>query len=142
MQGSETGPDPQDQAEVFDETHVDDDGSGDVDFEEMERVLDVTHDPQDGSFGLTDRYEGHGPVTTTSDRIEAEADSLLGLPPSAKDDQEDQPPSSPEEIELVFTGLLRNQKGAQASAAHWEAKHLSDEDLIALGYTPDREKDA
>ena len=137
----DTGFDAQDQAEVFDETHVDDDGSGDVDFEEMERVLDVTRHRDDAA--LAD-FEDHNPRpdSSASDEIEAQADALLGLDAAAADPDEDEDasdPSSPDEVELVFTGLLRNQKGAQASAAHWEAKRLSDEDLTRLGYGPDSE---
>jgi hypothetical protein len=30
-------------------------------------------------------------------------------------------------------------RGAQASAAHWEAKRLSDDDIADLGYGPDQE---
>ena len=138
MQGSETGPDPQDQAEVFDETHVDDDGSGDVDFEEMERVIDLTHRPEDGSTGLDAPYDLHPSRSEASARIEAEADALLGV--AHADPEDETPASGPEEVELVFTGLMRNQKGAQASAAHWEAKRLSDEDVNRLGYGPDSEE--
>ncbi|MNU01803.1 hypothetical protein D3C72_2453160 [compost metagenome] len=50
--------------------------------------------------------------------------------------------SSPDEVELVYAGLMRNQRGAQASAAHWEAKRLSDDDIEDLGYGPDREETA
>jgi hypothetical protein len=46
--------------------------------------------------------------------------------------------SGANEIELVYAGLMRNQRGAQASAAHWEAKRLSDDDLEDLGYGPEQ----
>ena len=47
----------------------------------------------------------------------------------------------PDEVELVYSGLMRNSRGAQASAAHWEAKRLSDDDIEDLGYGPDSEDD-
>jgi len=47
----------------------------------------------------------------------------------------------PDEVEFVYTGLMRNVRGAQASAAHWEAKTLSDDDIAGLGYGPDGEED-
>jgi len=31
---------------------------------------------------------------------------------------------------------MRNRRGAQASAAHWEARRLDDDDIEALGYAP------
>lgn len=43
------------------------------------------------------------------------------------------------EVELIYSGLMRNVRGAQASAAHWEAKRLSDDDIADLGYGPDQE---
>ena len=47
----------------------------------------------------------------------------------------------PDEVELVYSGLMRNARGAQASAAHWEAKTLSDDDIAGLGYGPDGDED-
>lgn len=47
----------------------------------------------------------------------------------------------PDEVEFVYTGLMRNVRGAQASAVHWEAKTLSDDDIAGLGYGPDGEED-
>ncbi len=133
---------PQDQAEVFDETHVDDDGTGDVDFEEMDPVLDVTRNRGDVAIDAFDNDEPEREARSSRDRIEADADALLGLNGSraARDDEDSEVPSAPDEIELVYTGLMRNQRGAQASAAHWEAKRLSDEDLNKLGYSPDSEE--
>jgi hypothetical protein len=32
---------------------------------------------------------------------------------------------------------MEDARGAQASAAHWEARTLSDDDIEALGYGPD-----
>ena len=51
------------------------------------------------------------------------------------------PQEAPDEVELVYTGLMRNARGAQASAAHWEAKRLSDDDIADLGYGPDGDAD-
>ena len=47
----------------------------------------------------------------------------------------------PDEVELVYSGLMRNARGAQASAAHWEARRLSDDDISGLGYGPDGDED-
>jgi len=78
------------------------------------------------------------------DGIEAEADALLGVDSVriSETDAGGEVGSSPGEIELVYTGLMRNQRGAQASAAHWEAKRLSDDDIQDLGYGPDSEEKA
>ena len=41
------------------------------------------------------------------------------------------------EVELVYSGLMENERGAQASAAHWEARRLDDDDIEQLGYGAD-----
>jgi hypothetical protein len=78
------------------------------------------------------------------DGIEREADALLGVDGENRDqiDAEGGPASAPDEIELVYSGLMENERGAQASAAHWEAKRLSDDDITDLGYGPDGDQDA
>jgi len=121
------GTDAQDLAEVFDETHLDEEGDDFALHEEMTDVFDATRDRQ---RPLPSRLSPRDPPDSNPrEDLEARADTLLahtlkGLP------QED------EEIELVYTGLMRNQRGAQASAAHWEARNLSDEDIHRLGYSP------
>lgn len=118
----DTGFDPQDTAEVYDETHLDDEGDGDALLDELEDVYDATraHDPRpqrpvaEEVFGEDDEPSA----------LEVEADAILNS----------SGPQSSDEIELVYTGLMRNQRGAQGSAAHWEAKRLSDEDVERLGY--------
>jgi hypothetical protein len=47
----------------------------------------------------------------------------------------------PDEVEFVYTGLMRNARGARASAAHSEAKTLSDDDIADLDYGPDGTED-
>ena len=42
MTGPVTEPDAQDQSEIFDETHIDDEGDGDLLLDEAGPVLDVT----------------------------------------------------------------------------------------------------
>lgn len=123
------GTDAQDLAEVFDETHLDEEGDDFALPEEMTDVFDATRDrsrPQPPRLSPQDP-----PAEDARDELETRADSLLahslnGLPQDG------------EEIELVYTGLLRNQRGAQASAAHWEARNLSDDDISRLGYSPDK----
>ncbi|WP_417231537.1 hypothetical protein [Brevundimonas sp.] len=140
MAGPEYEPDAQDQSEIFDETHIDDEGDGDLLLDEAGPVLDVTRAKGDGAD--YDRPPGADTGDSerryASDVIEAEADALLGRPTRSGDDSdEDGDPSGPGEIELVYTGLMREVRGAQASAAHWEAKRLSDDDIADLGYGPD-----
>ena len=52
------------------------------------------------------------------------------------DPSSDEAVAGGDEIELVYVGLMRNVRGAQASAAHWEAHALADDDIAALGYGP------
>ena len=73
------------------------------------------------------------------DGVEAEADALLGVD-GEKINQSDAGSNglqADDEVELVYAGLMENERGAQASAAHWEAKNLSDDDIADLGYGPE-----
>lgn len=142
MTGPMSEPDEQDQSEVFDETHIDDEGEGDLLLDEAGPVLDVTRASGDGAdYDRPRGAEAADPERRyASHVIEAEADALLGRPARTRDEDEDDvdaDPSGPGEIELVYTGLMREVRGAQASAAHWEAKRLSDDDIADLGYGPD-----
>ena len=131
--------DDQAQSETFDETHIDDDGDGDLLLDETDQVLDVTqadgdadeHDFDEDDIDLDDQM--------ALDGIEREADALLGADAArvSQSDVDGAPQEAPDEVELVYTGLMRNVRGAQASAAHWEAKRLSDDDIADLGYGPD-----
>ena len=73
------------------------------------------------------------------DGIEREADAILGADAAriSQSDAGGAPQEAPDEVELVYAGLMRNARGAQASAAHWEARTLSDDDIADLGYGPD-----
>ena len=136
--------DDQEQSEVFDETHIDDEGDGDVLLDEADPVLDVTQadgdadeeEAEDEEIGDLDEELG-------ASGIEAEADALLGVDGErlTEVDGESQGARGPDEVELVYSGLMRNSRGAQASAAHWEAKRLSDDDITDLGYGPDGDED-
>ena len=146
MPGPMSEPDDQDQSEIFDETHIDDEGEGDLLLDEAGPVLDVTRADGDGGDddgGDDDGLAGAEAATPergfVSDAVEVEADILLGRPVRSRDDDDDDDdsPSGPGEIELVYTGLMREVRGAQASAAHWEARRLSDDDIADLGYGPD-----
>lgn len=117
-------PDEQDQSEVFDETHLDDEGDGELSLDEMDDVLDVTQidgDADDEDLEIEDvqALDGAAPDEEAADGEDA-------------DDQ-----GAPDEIELVYSGLMRNVRGAQGSTAHWEARRLDDDDIDALGYAPD-----
>ena len=133
-------PDEQDQSESFDETHMDDDGDGDVHFDEADDVLDVTQrdgdaDSDDDDHDLDDELGLDG--------VDLAADPLMGVdaPRLSASDTESDGQRGADEVELVYSGLMRNARGAQASAAHWEAKRLSDDDIEDLGYGPDDQQE-
>ncbi len=133
--------DEQEQSETFDETHLDDEGDGETYLEEVD-VLDVTQargdadDEEDDDVGLDD--------VLGADGVSPEADDRDGFdsPRLSKIDGESDDQRGPDEVELVYTGLMRNVRGAQASAAHWEAKRLSDDDIEDLGYGAEQEDKA
>ncbi len=136
--------DDQEQSEVFDETHLDDEGDGDFLLDEADPVLDVTQ--ADGDSDAEDFDEDDlDPVEESlgSSGIEAEADALLGVDGERLNeiDAESGGQRGADEVELVYSGLMENARGAQASAAHWEAKNLSDDDIADLGYGPDGDED-
>lgn len=136
--------DPQDQAEIYDETHIDDEGDGDLSLDEADDVLDVTQADGDADDEPFDEDDRDLDAALALEGIEAEADALLGVnPPRVSEiDADGEVGSGPDEVELVYAGLMRNQRGAQASAAHWEAKRLSDDDIEDLGYGPSSEERA
>ncbi len=134
-------PDEQDQSEAFDETHLDDEGDADFLLDEADPVLDVTQADGDADAEDFDEDDIDLDDQLALDGIEAEADALLGVDGERRNriDRESEAMQAPEEIELVYSGLMENARGAQASAAHWEAKRLSDDDIADLGYGPDDE---
>jgi hypothetical protein len=137
--------DDQEQSETFDETHLDDEGDGDFLLDEADQVLDVTQAEGDADDEDFDRAAG---IDLDDQRalggIEREADALRGVDGENRSqlDADGEPTSGPEEVELVYSGLMENERGAQASAAHWEAKRLSDDDISDLGYGPDGDQDS
>ena len=136
--------DDQEQSEVFDETHIDDEGDGDILPDEADPVLDVTQadgDADEEEFDEDDEEDLDEELGASG--IEAEADALLGVDGErlTEIDGESGGARGPDEVELVYAGLMRNSRGAQASAAHWEAKRLSDDDITDLGYGPDGDED-
>ena len=139
--------DDQEQSEVYDETHIDDEGDGDILLDEAGPVLDVTRmagDSDEEEFDEDAGDSGDDPDEILgASGIEAEADALLGLDGErlTEIDGESAGGRGPDEVELVYSGLMRNARGAQASAAHWEARSLSDDDIAGLGYGPDGDED-
>lgn len=136
--------DDQAQSETWDETHIDDEGDGDVLLDEADPVLDVTRMAGDGDEeAFEEGAEDDLDEIMGASGIEAEADALLGVDGERLNevDGESAGERGPDEVELVYTGLMRNVRGAQASAAHWEARSLSDDDIAGLGYGPDGEED-
>ena len=144
MPGLDDYADDQEQSETFDETHIDDEGDGDILLDEADPVLDVTQADGDADEDEFDEdAEADLDEVQGASGIEAEADALLGVDGErlTEIDGESADVRGPDEVELVYTGLMRNVRGAQASAAHWEAKRLSDDDIAGLGYGPDGEED-
>jgi hypothetical protein len=136
--------DDQEQSEVFDETHIDDEGDGDILLDEADPVLDVTQvDGDADEEDFDEEVEDDLDEIQGASGIEAEADALLGVDGErlTEIDGESAGERGSDEVELVYTGLMRNVRGAQASAAHWEAKRLSDDDIADLGYGPDGDED-
>jgi hypothetical protein len=136
--------DDQEQSEVFDETHLDDEGDGDFLPDEADPVLDVTQADGDADRDEFDEDEPEDlDETLGASGIEAEADALLGVDGETLNeiDAESGGQRGVDEVELVYSGLMENARGAQASAAHWEAKTLSDDDIADLGYGPDGDED-
>lgn len=136
--------DDQEQSEVYDETHIDDEGDGDILLDEADPVLDVTQvDGDADEEEFDENAEDDLDEIQGASGIEAEADALLGVDGErlTEIDGESAGGHGRDEVELVYTGLMRNQKGAQASAAHWESKRLSDDDIADLGYGPDADED-
>ena len=136
--------DAQDQAVVYDESHIDDEGEGELSLDEADDVLDVTQADGDADDETFDEDDLDLDGELALDGVEAEADALLGVDSVrlSETDSAGEVAPAPDEIELVYAGLMRNQRGAQASAAHWEAKRLSDDDIADLGYGPDTEERA
>lgn len=121
MTPPENTPDEQDQSETFDETHIDDEGDGDILPDEADDVLDVTQ--REGDAGEDDEDEN----------------DLVDLAALDDDDLDAPVEAGSDEVELVYDGLMRNRRGAQSSAAHWEARRLDDDDIEVLGYGPDED---
>lgn len=131
--------DDQEQSETFDETHLDDEGDGEFLLDEADPVLDVTQADGDADEEEFDEDDISIDDQLALDGIEREADALLGVDGERinQSDADSNGLESPDEVELVYSGLMENERGAQASAAHWEARRLSDDDIEDLGYGPD-----
>ena len=144
---TDTGRDDQDQSETFDEDNLDASQTGGVTiefrtFEEMPDVLDVTSADGDADDD-EDRDEDDADLTEDlgADGVEPEADAQYGADGARINEMElgaDAPGDG--EVELVYAGLMEDVRGAQASAAHWEANTLADDDIEDLGYAPEGDK--
>jgi hypothetical protein len=143
MPDLDTSADEQDQSELFDEDNADASESGGVTneyktFEDMPDVLDVTSAEGDADEEAFDEDEQDLDNDLSLDGVEPDADPLFGADAARVSEQylgADEPGQG--EIELVYSGLMEDARGAQASAAHWEAKRLSEDDIEDLGYAPD-----
>lgn len=142
--------DDQEQSEVFDEDNFDEsDAEAPLNefktFEELPDVLDVTSADGDGdeeSLDETD-IEADAEESLSASGVEPEADELYGVDGArlTEIDAGGGDLQTHDEVELVYAGLMEDVRGAQASAAHWEAKRLSDDDIADLGYGPDGDED-
>lgn len=134
------GYDEQDQSEAFDETHLDDEGDGDIPFDLAPDVMDVTH--ADGDEDLEDVDEDDLTSARGVDE-DADDDRLADAPDASAgldDDDLDDPAAALEgdEVELAYTGAIDELRGAQSSAAHFEPRaELADDDVADLGYGPE-----
>lgn len=140
MPDTDTGLDEQDQSEVFDEDNFDPADAGAPTnefktFEEMPDVLDVTQAEGDADEEDFDEDDLDLDEELSAEGVEPDADGRFGED-AARVSEQDLGAEAPSdnEIELVYSGLMEDVKGAQASAAHWEAKRLSDDDIEDLGY--------
>ena len=131
--------DDQEQSEVFDETHLDDEGDGEFLLDEADPVLDVTQADGDSDEDEFDENDLDIDDQLALDGIEREADALLGADGERinQSDADSNGLAAEDEVELVYSGLMENERGAQASAAHWESRRLSDDDIADLGYGPE-----
>ncbi len=139
--------DDQEQSEVFDEDNFDEADAGAPTnefktFEELPEVLDVTTAHGDADDEDLDE-EGADDDSLSASGVEPEADPLYGVDGERLTEIDADGGDIPthDEVELVYSGLMEDVRGAQASAAHWEAKRLSDDDIADLGYGPDGEED-
>lgn len=140
MPDTDIGLDEQDQSEVFDEDNFDPADAGAPanefrTFEELPDVLDVTSAEGDADEEEFDEDDLDLDDELSAEGVEPDADPLFGADAARMSDQNpgaDQPGEN--EVELVYAGLMEDVRGAQASAAHWEAKRLSDDDIEDLGY--------
>jgi len=143
MTDIDSGRDDQDQSEAFDEDNVDASETGRVTnefktFEEMPDVLDVTSADGDADEDEFDEDDQDIDDELGSDGMEPEADAQYGADGAVINALDLGADAATEgEVELVYSGLMEDVRGAQASAAHWESKTLSDDDIEDLGYAPE-----
>lgn len=106
--------DDQEQSEVFDETHVDDEGEGDILLDEAEQVLDVTQADGDADEDEFDEDDLDIDDQLALDGIAREADALLGVDGEtlSQSDADSNNLRADDEVELVYSGLMENERGA------------------------------
>ncbi len=143
--------DDQEQSEVFDEDNFDEADAGAASnefktFEELPEVLDVTSaygDADEDDLDDDSDIKGDVADSLSASGVEPEADELYGVDGArlTEIDAGGGDLKTHDEVELVYSGLMEDVRGAQSSAAHWEAKSLSDDDIADLGYGPDGDED-
>jgi hypothetical protein len=141
-------PDEQDQSEVFDEDNLtaDDDGGRGMEFktfEELPDVLDVTQKIGDARDDEAIDAADLDPASLDDEDLQEE-DEVVDDDAYDETDEEDTVDedaedgvlaSPPQDVELDYQADVQDSRGAQGSAAHFEARgQLSDQDLETLGY--------
>ena len=143
--------DPQDQAEVLDESNLTEAGTDFVTFEEMEddNVQDLTQligDADDQAAEALDEDEFDEDAIDDED-TEVDEDSRDEVSDFVADDDLDDDMAddldeldgvaalAPDEVELEYAGDLTDLEHARSSAKPYEStRELSDADLVELGY--------
>ena len=143
--------DPQDQAEVLDESNLTEAGTDFVTFEEMEddNVQDLTQligDADDQAAEALDEDEFDEDAIDDED-FEDDEDSRDEVSDFVADDDLDDDMAddldeldgvaalAPDEVELEYAGDLTDLEHARSSAKPYEStRELSDADLVELGY--------
>jgi hypothetical protein len=128
----------QDNAEAFDEDNTEGDDIGvnlqeRSTFEELPDVFDDTQRLGDGSADARSYDDGEFKDGLVEDE-DIEGDPVSASPAEVDPYGPEELDVADDEVELEFTPDVERLAGAQASAAHFESKQLTDADLQQLGY--------
>lgn len=143
------GADPQDQAEVMDETHLTKDGEMIANFDTIADVYDATQEPGDSDEDEpvdADDYEPEDLDALEVDEDELEDDDGdnpyqpdIGVEAAAEDfnDRDAGETDAPGADDIEGLSLVRDAdavEGGEDDFTNFESKRLSDADIATLGY--------